>query len=247
MEHIESPAYYAIIPADVRYDKRLPANARLLYGEITALCNKEGYCWATNGYFAELYEVKNETVSRWISKLRDFGYIEISMRTSETSDKVDKRTISIAIDKKVKEVLTKKSTPLDKKVNTPLDKKVKENITSNNNTSNIKENIKKTAHTKMKFGTYQNVLLTADELERLKGKFTDYLERIEELSFAIESKGYKYKSHCATIESWARREAKEEAKKKTVPKKGRLTSEATYDIEQIDKDSYAETMAFGSE
>lgn len=59
--------YYAIIPATVRYDKELKASEKLLYGEITALANKKGYCYAKNRYFAELYDVTVETVSRLIS------------------------------------------------------------------------------------------------------------------------------------------------------------------------------------
>ena len=66
----EQPNYYAILPSSVRYDNRLKANEKLLYSEITALSNKTGLCYATNKYFADLYEVEIETISRWISHLK---------------------------------------------------------------------------------------------------------------------------------------------------------------------------------
>ena len=46
--------YYAIIPSTVRYDPDLKPSEKLLYGEITSLTNKMGYCFATNKYFADL-------------------------------------------------------------------------------------------------------------------------------------------------------------------------------------------------
>ena len=70
-----TPGYYAIIPADVRYAKNLNANAKLLYGEITALCNKEGYCWASNTYFAELYGCTPQSISNWIQELVSQDFI----------------------------------------------------------------------------------------------------------------------------------------------------------------------------
>src|SRR5690625_180640 len=69
-------SYYAIIPATVRYDKRLTDGAKLLYGEITALCNEKGYCWAKDSYFSSLYEVSKSTIQRWIKQLEDNGYIK---------------------------------------------------------------------------------------------------------------------------------------------------------------------------
>lgn len=73
------PSYYAIIPADIRYNEALSANAKLLYGEITALCNKEGYCWASNQYFAKLYNVHKDTISKWVSELvqQEFVYFTV--------------------------------------------------------------------------------------------------------------------------------------------------------------------------
>jgi hypothetical protein len=73
--NLERPSYYGIMTAEVRYDKRISASAKILFVEITALQNKAGVCWAGNGYFADLYEVQKSTVSEWVKQLEDAGYI----------------------------------------------------------------------------------------------------------------------------------------------------------------------------
>lgn len=69
------PSYYAVIPADVRYDDGIPPNAKLLYGEISALIGKDGFCYASNAYFMKLYGFSDPTISRLISQLEKAGYI----------------------------------------------------------------------------------------------------------------------------------------------------------------------------
>lgn len=76
---IDKPNYYAIIPAKVRYDKDLSANAKLLYGEITALCNEKGFCWASNSYFSSLYGVSDRSIQMLIKQLKDKNYINIEV------------------------------------------------------------------------------------------------------------------------------------------------------------------------
>ena len=70
------PGYYAVIPADVRYDDRIPANAKLLYGEISALIGADGYCFASNQYFSNIYQLSNDSITRLITKLEKNGYIK---------------------------------------------------------------------------------------------------------------------------------------------------------------------------
>lgn len=88
-------SYYAIIPANVRYDKDLAPNAKLLYGEITALCNEKEYCWASNQYFAELYGVSVLSVKRWVNSLVTKGYVYRTLTYKPNSKEVDKRILSI--------------------------------------------------------------------------------------------------------------------------------------------------------
>ena len=62
---------------------------------------------------------------------------------------------------------------------------------------------------KHKYGEYNNVLLTDEELEKLKADYPDWEDRIERLSSYVASTGKSYKSHYATIRNWARKDQRE--------------------------------------
>lgn len=57
-----------------------------------------------------------------------------------------------------------------------------------------------------KYGQYSNVLLSDDDLKKLKSEFSDWEKRIERLSEYMASTGKSYKNHLATIRNWARRD-----------------------------------------
>lgn len=110
------PSYYAIIPANVRYSNLKP-NTKLLYGEITALASKEGYCFASNRYFADLYDVTKNTISSWISDLHKAGFVSVQL--IKEGNQVIERRIGIT-----------------QKGDTPITFKQEDNSTSINNTIN---------------------------------------------------------------------------------------------------------------
>lgn len=87
--------YYSILPANVRYDKNLNASTKLFYAELTALANEKGYCWASNGYFANLYGVTKQTISVWIKLLRDKEYIKTKIEYFEGTRNIKRRLIFI--------------------------------------------------------------------------------------------------------------------------------------------------------
>jgi len=139
------PNYYAIIPAEVRYSNIKPS-AKLLYGEITCLTHKTGYCFATNNYFAELYNVSKNTISLWIKDLKDAGFIKVEIIYGKTKE-VKERRIGIT-----------------KNDDTPIIKNGEDNNTRINNTRN---NI----YIKEKF---INQVMYFDYPKQMKEDFVDY-------------------------------------------------------------------------
>lgn len=90
-ESCPKPGYFSVIPAPVRYDDQIPANAKLLYGEISALIGAEGYCFASNSYFAQLYKLSERTITSLVASLQDAGYIIVQMMKDQSGKAMERR------------------------------------------------------------------------------------------------------------------------------------------------------------
>ena len=137
---MDKPNYYAIIPAVVRYNNDINANEKLLYGEITALTQSTGICWASNQYFSKLYGVTPQAISKWIKNLERNNLITISYEYKENTKMIERRHIRLSEPKpnKVSTQVSKVSTQVDGGINTGLEgyqRTIKDNTTSINNTS----------------------------------------------------------------------------------------------------------------
>lgn len=87
------PTFWAVLPAKVRYDKRLSASEKVLFTELSAMTNVKGYSYATNRYFATLYDVSVSTVSRWISNLEKCNHIKCVYEFKDNNTKEQIRKI----------------------------------------------------------------------------------------------------------------------------------------------------------
>lgn len=160
-----NPGYYAIIPANVRYDSRLKPNAKLLYGEITALSNKEGFCWAKNEYFADLYKLSERNIQRLICNLKDAGYLEI---------KIDQTSINTR--KIYLKNLTTKMSDLTTKMSPAHDKNVTTTIYSINNTINTAESALNFVLKNYPIRFEQEFLMEYEKQFKNQGQFDNFLK-----------------------------------------------------------------------
>ena len=74
---MKKPNFYTVLPATVRYDENLSDFEKIVMSEIVALANQTGYCYASNSYFAKVYNKSISTITRTISNLVKHGYIKI--------------------------------------------------------------------------------------------------------------------------------------------------------------------------
>ena len=231
----EKPNYYAIIPADVRYDNELKSIEKLLYGEITALTQKTGECWASNSYFAKLYNLYPTTISKYLNNLKQKGYISIEIQYYENSNQIEKRIICIAqtdntyCSNEQEGIVQTDNRGIVQISKGGIAHTSKENNTSNNNTSINNTSINtiysgsktKPKKIKHKYGEYQNVLLTDEELEKLNQDYENTNDLITYLDEYIEMKGYKAKSHYLCIKKWVVDAVKQKQPKEELTKSQR--------------------------
>ena len=153
---------------------------------------------------------ENETaIKSTLNELKEFGYlyikklmpnetksgrIEYIYDVFETPQDCEKQTV----EKQGVENLPVEILPVENQgqINTNRANTKKENTKEKNN-----------KYIRHKYGEYNNVLLSDEDMEKLKTEFpNDYNSRIDNLSMYIASSGKSYKNHLATIRNWARKE-----------------------------------------
>lgn len=97
MSEKRKPSYWAVLPACVRYDASLPPNAKLLYAEISALCDDVGYCFASNDYFAGNFELNAKSIQRLLKTLVERRYISVEVVRDPKTNEVLERKIFAGI------------------------------------------------------------------------------------------------------------------------------------------------------
>lgn len=76
-------SFFITITAEVLYDKSLNPIEKLIFAEISSLTNKEGYCFASNKHFADIFDRNETTISTIINKLQKKQYIDIEILEKE--------------------------------------------------------------------------------------------------------------------------------------------------------------------
>lgn len=218
----------------------------------------------TDKMLATIFRMKESTVTMALQTFEQFGMVEIidgvitipNWGKHQNLDQLENkkaymRNYMKEYREKQKALTCKDGCKTNSKANVSQadkeedkDKEIEEdNIILSDSTEPEPPAPKKTKH---KYGEYKNVLLTDEELQKLKTEYSDdWQKRIENLSAYVESTGKKYKSHYATIRNWARKDAEQKpGKKEMVPdwmNKKRYQKQ-DYDIEAIENDVVVNTV-----
>ncbi len=169
-----------------------------------AACFRQDDTMSPSGrLLAERMGISERQVTRLKKRLMSLGYLQCTEQSIAGRRIADDWDFSGLMDS-LKRLMSERP---DTDVTPPADADVTATPDTDVTTSHTRKQT--TTHTisKDRYGEFQNVLLSTDEMKKLQDKFGAGLsDKIEALSLGIESKGYKFKSHYATILNWARRD-----------------------------------------
>ena len=121
---------FAIMPNEIYKTKELSPEDKLIAERLVYLCKKEGFSWVTNKTLADMYGIKEDSVSQHITNLKNYGLIKC-VYSNETHSKSN-RTIYLTEDLWAKYRENNRFNNLD----------TTGSVTGHNNNYNYKNNIK---------------------------------------------------------------------------------------------------------
>lgn len=196
---------YGVIPKLVMKAQNLSVGAKAVYAYIASYAGQGDTAFPSRKAMCADLNIENNTLGKYLNELTKGHYLVIEKRRTEKGV-FQNNVYRLTTDPCIKSPYMDKPYTAEPYMAEPYTANGDTN--SNKDKSNI-SNSNKEKSNKSKYGEFQNVLLTDDEMEKLKQKFPSTWERwIQRLDEYIESKGAKYKSHYATILTWARKDDK---------------------------------------
>lgn len=182
-EKFKDLSHDIVLPAHLLVNSSLEPNAKMLYGLIRNLTKIQGYCYATNKYLAQLMDVSERTIQRWIESLESEKYLEIEFLT--TTPKAERR-IFISNNYLKKPLISEENTPPhDKNVVPPTTKMSYPHIYKDLKEENKKEEITPTP----KRGSLNRRQKVAEEKKELAPEVHLTLRQCEALQKRAEKEG----------------------------------------------------------
>ena len=218
--------YFAVIPATVLFNNSLKPNEKLLYALITALSNKEGYCYASNKYLGEKLGVDPKTITSWLADLRKFNYIMVDLIRNENKEIIQRKIYPHDVPYPLNNVYPSPSKNVE----------ATHQISEDNNINNKNIN----THTVSKEKFLDNVFLYDYEYKELINVYgeTKANKCIEELSLYKKSKGIEYKSDFATIKRWVILRVEEIEQRQTKQKNNTKNINTNFEQRQYPKEFF---------
>lgn len=132
MKEACAPGFWSVIPAAVMFDKSLRPNEKLLYGIISAMANRKGYCYTTNATLGRWMDASPDTVSKWVGHLAKRGFVTVQIDSA--GENADRRKIYLNVpspeegpEEKREGPRERGDTPPGQKSETPPGQKAQEN------------------------------------------------------------------------------------------------------------------------
>lgn len=228
-EENQRVGYFAVLPATVLFNSSLKPNEKLLYAMITALSNKEGYCYASNKYLGEKLNVDPKTVSSWVGNLRNNGYIYVELLRNEKKEILKRKIYPNDVPYPLKNVY-----PYSSKNVEGIHQKVEDNKINNNNIN---------THTVTQKIYFEVVKLYDYEYEDLVEKYGEIKTKkaIEEVAIYKKEKDINYASDYNAIKRWGiarveEIEARQNKKLNTKAKKNNTNNyeQREYSMEELE-------------
>ena len=197
-------------------DRRLHIAAKAIYAYFNSYAGGGDTCFPSRKKICFDLGISSDTLSKYLRQLTEFGYISVEQikEFGRFSHNIYTLNGTISPCPKISDTENFGNGKLDTNINNT-------NINSIYNNNSIKrEAAKPQTPVRHRYGEYNNVLLSDEELEKIKAELpTNWEQYIQDLSSYMASTGKSYKSHLATIRNWARKDqTKHRERKQEHPK-----------------------------